>query len=517
MGSGKSTIAPIVGKKAGLAVLDLDAVIAQQAGGAVGDVFRRDGEAAFREREATTLRGLLASHGDCVVALGGGAVTRAGLRRDLLREGVLVTLDAPASELASRVGQGTGRPLLEGRNESVHASLDRLRAERQDAYAECHARIDTGGRTPDAVADEVLAVARAAPIVVALGRRSYRVEVGAGVRAVLPARVGQGAMVVLVSDDAVGPVWATGLRDDLIRAGHRVIEVTLSPGEAHKNVESVQRIWNAALDGGVDRGAVVIGVGGGVVGDLAGFAASTLLRGVRVGHVPTTLLAMVDSAVGGKTGFDTPHGKNLIGTFHQPSFVLCDIEVLATLPEAERRAGLAEAVKSAWISGEAAVARLEHDAPGLAVGEPVAIERAVRMAASLKAEVVADDELDVGRRAFLNLGHTLGHAIEASRGYQGIRHGEAVALGMIAAMRVARRLGRAQAVHAERLASLLASLGLPVDFDQQAGREVLRFVGADKKRRGDEVAFIVPGAPGAIEAVPVPLHDLETLVFSRIN
>lgn len=518
MGSGKSTIAPIVGKKAGLAVIDLDAVIAGQAGGAVGDVFRREGEAAFRDLEATILRRLLASHGDCVVALGGGAVTSAGLRRELLRRGVLVTLDAPSDELASRVGQGAGRPLLEGQD--VRAALDRLRADRQDAYAECHARLDTAGRTPDAIADEILAVARATPIVVALGRRSYRVEVGVGARALLPRRAAEAAPdapVVLVSDDVVGPLWAGGVRAALAREGRRVIEVTLAAGEAHKNLDSVQRIWNAALDGGIERGGIVIAVGGGVVGDLAGFAASTLLRGVRVGHVPTTLLAMVDSAIGGKTGFDTPHGKNLIGTFHQPSFVLCDIDVLATLPEAERRAGLAEVVKSAWIAGADAVAGLERDAADLASGEPGAIERAVRMAASLKAEVVAEDERDLGRRAFLNLGHTLGHALEASRGYQGIRHGEAVALGMVAAMRVARRLGRADAAHAERLTALLAALGLPIDFDRQASPGVLRFVGADKKRRGGEVMFVVPGAPGDIEARPVPLGELERLVFSRVD
>jgi 3-dehydroquinate synthetase len=259
---------------------------------------------------------------------------------------------------------------------------------------------------------------------------------------------------------------------------------------------------------------MLVAVGGGVVGDLAGFAASSLLRGIPIGHVPTTLLAMVDSAIGGKTGFDTPHGKNLIGTFHQPSFVLSDLEVLATLPEAERRSGLAEVVKSAWIEGEAAVAGLERDAEALGAGEPAALERAVRMAASLKARIVAEDERDAGRRALLNLGHTLGHALEAARGYRGLRHGEAVALGMVAAMQVARRLGRADAATGERLRALLAALGLPTDFDAAFAPEVLRYVGTDKKRRAEQVAFVLPGHPGSVEAVSLPLAELESFLVS---
>jgi 3-dehydroquinate synthase len=518
MGSGKSSVAPVVGQKAGVPLLDLDATIEEEAGCTVRELFRREGEAAFREREATVLRRRLPAMADCVVALGGGTVTRADLRRELLRLGTLITLDAPVPELVARVGSDHGRPLLAGQDPRV--ALERLLSERADAYAECHARIETAGRSPESVADDVLAVARAAPIVVALGRRSYRVEVGAGCRAALPERVrvvATSPTVVVVSDANVWPRWGVGVRDALARDGRRVIEVILEPGEQHKNLASIERIWRAALEGELDRGGTVVGVGGGVVGDLAGFGASTLLRGVPVGHVPTTLLAMVDSAVGGKTGFDMPQGKNLIGTFHQPSFVLCDVEVLGTLPEKERRAGLAEVVKCAWIAGALAVERLEADAPALLAGEVGAIERAVRTAVAVKAEVVSADERDHGRRAVLNLGHTVGHAIEAARGYQGIRHGEAVALGMVAAMRVAIHLGCARVGDAERMLALLSALGLPTDLDAYAGPEVLRYVGADKKRLGGTLTFIAPGAPGAISVVPVAPDRLEPLVFPRRN
>jgi 3-dehydroquinate synthase len=263
------------------------------------------------------------------------------------------------------------------------------------------------------------------------------------------------------------------------------------------------------LDVGVDRSSLVIGIGGGVVGDLAGFAAATLLRGVRVAHVPTTLLAMVDSAIGGKTGFDTRHGKNLVGAFHQPSFVLSDTHILSSLPRDERRAGLAEVVKSAWIDGDAAVAQLEADADALIRDDEEATTRAIRMAAQLKARIVTEDERETDLRACLNLGHTLAHAIEASSGYAGIRHGEAVSIGMVAASRVAVRTGRMQAQDAERVRALLDKLGLPTQVEPFLSDRVLSFISADKKRTGAKVSFVAPGAPGEVTMVPMPVEELQ--------
>jgi 3-dehydroquinate synthase len=318
--------------------------------------------------------------------------------------------------------------------------------------------------------------------------------------------------VVLVSDDVVGPRWADPLRERLQAAGKQVTAVVLGAGEEHKTLASVERIWEAALDAQVDRGGAVLGVGGGVICDLSGFAASTLLRGVPVGHVPTTLLAMVDAAIGGKTGFDTRHGKNLIGSFHQPKFVLCDIDVLSTLAEGERRSGLAEVVKSAWIEGEAAVAQLERDAVALLAGEPEPTARAIRMAASLKARVVTEDERESGARAVLNLGHTVGHAIEASSGYRDIRHGEAVSLGMVAAFRLASKLGVVSATDVERAVRLLGALGLPTDVGPHLHQGVLSFIGSDKKRRSEGITFVVPSEPGRVDLRPLPLHEVFDLL-----
>jgi 3-dehydroquinate synthase len=284
--------------------------------------------------------------------------------------------------------------------------------------------------------------------------------------------------------------------------------VRILAGEEHKTIRTVESIWDSALEAGLDRGSAFLGIGGGVVGDLTGFAAASFLRGVPVGHVPTTLLAMVDSAVGGKTGFDTRHGKNLVGAFHQPKFVLCDTDVLSTLPPRELRAGFAEVVKSAWIAGEDAVAALERDRAALLAGDIAATTAAIRMSVGLKAKVVTEDEREGDYRAVLNLGHTVGHGIEAAAEYTGFLHGEAVALGMVAAFRLARRFGQASAEQAERMTRLLAGIGLPTDLDAALSPKALSFLGSDKKRRGATLTLVLPAEPGQVALCKVPLTDV---------
>jgi shikimate kinase/3-dehydroquinate synthase len=231
---------------------------------------------------------------------------------------------------------------------------------------------------------------------------------------------------------------------------------------------------------------------------------------VALGQIPTTLLAMVDSSVGGKTGFNRPRGKNLVGTFYQPKFVLCDVETLSTLPSEERIAGLAEVVKSAWLDSEESVALLERDAEALMAGDPDATIRAVRMSITLKSRIVHEDEHESGRRMLLNLGHTVGHGLEAASGYRGIRHGEGVALGMIAAMRVAAGIGRGRREETERLTRLLGKLGLPTDLDQRLNSRALEFIGSDKKRRGDRIHFVIPRLPGETEIELLSLDEVRS-------
>ncbi|MDB4974320.1 MAG: 3-dehydroquinate synthase, partial [Myxococcaceae bacterium] len=514
MGSGKSRIARALGELWRTAPVDLDERIERLAGASVAQVFERHGEARFRALELEALGRVLADPQARVIALGGGTVTQREARRNLLRQGTLVTLRASLDTLCARVGSGRDRPLLHGGD--IRERLTSLLSQRAEAYAECHAELDTDARDPLQLAQEIDRIVSAQPIAVPMGLRTYRVEVGPGVRHALPERVRAattGKHVVLVTDTGVREPWATRLERDLLDAGKSVALVCLPAGEEHKNIESIGMIWDAALDAGVDRDALVVAVGGGVVGDMAGFAAATILRGIACGQVPTTLLAMVDSAVGGKTGIDRRQGKNLIGAFQQPRFVLCDTETLSTLPAAERRAGLAEVVKSAWLDGEASVALLEDSARALLDGEFEATGRAVRMSVELKARIVTEDEHETGARALLNLGHTVGHAIEVASGFGALRHGEAVSLGMVAAFRLAARLGHAQVEHGERVARLLARVGLPIDVDRYLDERTLAFLGADKKRKGGKVRFIVPSAPGKTEIVALSEDEVKRLVL----
>lgn len=349
-----------------------------------------------------------------------------------------------------------------------------------------------------------------------LGERSYDVRVGSGVRAELPQQVdalGEGD--VLVVHDGPDRPWANEAIEALRRAGRRVVECILPAGEEHKDIRTVEKIWDAALEGEIDRRGIVLGIGGGVVGDMTAFAASTLLRGVRLGQLPTTLLSMVDSSVGGKTGVNRPQGKNLVGTFYQPSFVLCDVDTLTTLPRGERIAGLAEVVKSAWIDSEQSVVMLERDASSLREGDAAATIRAIEMSVRLKARIVSEDEQETGTRMLLNFGHTVGHAIEAALEYRGIRHGEGVALGMIAALRLSAALGENEAGKQQeaRLVALLRELGLPIHLDDYLDENVSRHLISDKKRRGSSIRFVLPGPPGALEIRSIPVETIRDALF----
>jgi 3-dehydroquinate synthase len=313
---------------------------------------------------------------------------------------------------------------------------------------------------------------------------------------------------VLVSDSNEQRERGEAMKAALRPLAIEVHRVTLPPGEVHKTLASVGTIWDAALGTGVDRDALVLAFGGGVVGDLAGFAAACLLRGVRFIQAPTTLLAMVDSSVGGKTGFDHPTGKNLVGAFHQPSAVVADLAHLETLPARERLAGLAEVVKIALATDATLFDRIESHAAALARGDLDALMPVVRAAIDAKIRVVRDDEREAGVRALLNLGHTVGHALEAHGGYGRWLHGEAVAMGTVAEMNAASALGWTPRAVTERAVALLDALGLP----GAAGRDELAaawpFVSSDKKRSGDAIRLPVVTKVGEARLERVRLTDL---------
>jgi 3-dehydroquinate synthase len=349
-------------------------------------------------------------------------------------------------------------------------------------------------------------------IPVALSTNPYPVLIAAGGLTVLGEAIrGQGmaagTRVLVVTNPLVDLHYGAPCRASLAAAGFQVSSLVIEAGEDQKTPATVALIHDAAFAQRLERGSMLVALGGGVVGDMAGFAAATWLRGIAVVQVPTTLLAMVDAAIGGKTGVNHPGGKNLIGAFHQPKLVLVDPEVLATLPEREFRAGMAEVIKYGVIGDPALFADLEAAAQrdalaGLASLEavgPALLQRLLERSAGAKAQVVAADEREGGLRAILNYGHTLGHVVETLSGYGTYLHGEAVALGMLAAGEIALELGLWSSADRDRQRALVAAAGLPLRWPRLESEQVLRCLQGDKKVRDGRVRFVLPTGIGAVE------------------
>jgi 3-dehydroquinate synthase len=333
---------------------------------------------------------------------------------------------------------------------------------------------------------------------VALGDRSYPIHIGSGLlqRAELVRAHLAQPRVAIVTNDVVGPLYLDALGGVLERAGVQALRVTLPDGEARKNWESLNRILDALLENRCERSTTVIALGGGVIGDLAGFAAAVFLRGVPFIQVPTTLLAQVDSSVGGKTGINHPLGKNMIGAFYQPKMVLADTDTLATLPARELAAGLAEVVKYGLILDRAFFDWLEANMERLTARDEQALTYAIRRSCELKAEVVAGDERESGARALLNLGHTFGHAIEAGLSYGTWLHGEAVASGTVMAARLSHAMGMLDDADVARISALLQRAGLPVEAPALGADTYLDLMGMDKKVEGGKLRLILLRAIG---------------------
>ncbi len=348
---------------------------------------------------------------------------------------------------------------------------------------------------------------------VELGQRSYDIVIGeqtlknAGtmVKSWCPSNSSAAIRVLLVADAAVMPVHGETARRSLEASGIEVRAAIVPSGEQSKCYAQLQSLHDVLVDMAADRKTVVVVVGGGVPGDLAGFAAASYARGLRFVQIPTTLLSMVDSSVGGKTGINHPRGKNLIGAFHQPNGVIIDLATLATLPDREYRAGLAEVVKYGVILDAEFFSYLEQNINGLNRRDPIVLQHVVSRSCELKADVVRQDEYETtGLRAVLNYGHTFGHAFEALAGYGTLLHGEAVAIGMICASRLAEKLGRINAADTDRQAKLLEALKLPtiVPDELKARREeIVAAMMLDKKTEGRELRFVLPSRLGHVETV----------------
>jgi 3-dehydroquinate synthase len=357
-------------------------------------------------------------------------------------------------------------------------------------------------------------------ITVHLGPRTYQVLVGAGLLAEAGrefARLGLGRTVAVVTQQSVAPLAAT-VAGSLGQAGFAPAVIEVADGEAAKSLDQARSLWDAFQGHGLDRGSAVVAVGGGVVGDLAGFAAATYMRGVALVQVPTTLLAQVDASVGGKVAINHPRAKNLIGAFHQPRLVLIDPDTLRTLPERQYRSGLAEVIKTGVALNADLFATLEQDVPAITRRDPARLADVIGTCCAEKATIVEQDEREEsGLRMVLNYGHTVGHALESLGGYETWLHGEAVAIGMVAAARLAQRLRLIDAAVAERQAALLAAMGLPTSFTTPEPRRVWEVLRHDKKAREGRVPFVLLKGLGRAEVCFDVPADLVLAVLAEVH
>jgi shikimate kinase/3-dehydroquinate synthase len=475
MGAGKSTGGRSLAGALGAELADVDRVLEQRFGRRIEEVFADEGEAAFRAVEEQVTLELLARPGPRVLALGGGAVLHEPVRR-ALGEHLVIWLDVPVEEAWTRVG-GRGRPLA--RDLEQFARLHELR---EPLYAEL-ADVTVPSARAGQLATVLDAVDGMPPetklLWAANESRDYPAYIGAGLlthHRYWPAAVG--GQRFMVSDGNVARLFADALEPLAAR-------ILVMPGEQSKTVAHADIVWTELAKAGMTRTDVVVALGGGVVGDLAGFCAATYQRGVPYVQVPTSLIAQVDSAYGGKTGVDLAEAKNYVGAYHHPAAVLADTTALRTLPEAELASGYAEVLKTALIAGGELWERIRA---GAEATDPAVLVACVRA----KLRVVERDERDLGAREVLNLGHTVGHAIESATGYARYRHGEAVALGLLAALRLS-----GQPELREEVAALLASHGLSTTLDAADPDTVVMATARDKKRRGPgPVPFVLLDGPG---------------------
>lgn len=515
MGTGKTSIGRALAQKLGMEFVDTDKEIEQATGMTVNRIFKRYGEVRFRSEETLAIKKAV-ERDNCVISTGGGAMLREENRQLLRRSGYLVCLESRPEVICRRVGKNT-RPLL-ARGHLEQRVMELLR-ERQPYYQGADLVVDTSDADQQAVVERIatwLVKKRSCTVKVKNDAFAYDILIGVNILPAVGGLVGElltGKSCLLVTNPTVAAHYQQVVGRSLAEAGIETAVHVVPDGEEYKSLEIVQGLYGAAIEAGIGRDGCIVALGGGVIGDLAGFAASTYLRGISLIQVPTTLLAQVDSSVGGKVAVNHPLGKNLIGAFHQPKLVVCDLSTLRTLPLRELQAGMAEIIKYGVIwDGELFGCLEEHLEAALKL-DTAALRRIVARCCQIKGEIVAQDEREQGLRALLNFGHTVGHALEGATGYTVYRHGEAVAVGMLAAGRLAELLGKWSSAEQRRLMALLRRAGLP---DSAAGvdiRSLNLWLRQDKKKRGDKLRWVLPAGIGRAEVgVEVPPDLVEAVL-----
>jgi 3-dehydroquinate synthase len=534
-GTGKSAVAPYIARELGWEVIDTDPLIEERAGKRILDIFTEQGEERFRQLEIETIREVC-SRRNVVVSTGGGAVLRPVNRRAMAQGGFIVCLEARPETIFSRLRGRAGsepldRPLLATEN-----PLDRIRdlkANRQHLYALCDWTVHTDQMTPEQVAVEVIrayqelgpavladetrvealtveaaqtptgtlhAVPEGASVMVHTGSGDYPVFVGWGVLRDLGRRLremGLSRQVYLISDEAVYHHHGVDAEKTLRESEIEFDSYVIPPGEGSKTLATASGVYDWLIERRAERGHTIVALGGGVVTDLAGFAAATFARGLPLVHVPTTVLGMVDAAIGGKVAVNHSRAKNMVGAFYQPRMVLADVATLRTLPPREFYSGWAEAIKHAFIADEAYLRFFEENAELIQKLNADAVIEAVRRSVAIKAEIVAEDEKEeTGRRTVLNYGHTLAHAIESTTGYVRFRHGEADGIGMMAEGYMSVRLGMLPVEVLERQRAILERFRLPTHAEGLDRGAIEAAMALDKKVVGRKMRWVLLEAIG---------------------
>jgi len=534
-GTGKSLVAREIAGQLRWDFIDTDNEIVSLAKKPIAEIFSSDGEKKFRklEREAVK-RASRQSHR--VIAIGGGAIVDPQNRSQLARNGFIVCLEARPETIYQRLFQEEShgseiRPLLEGDNPLEH--IRQLKARRQPYYDDVDLVINTDDLGIDDVAKEVVKgwrllrsarndkgkarndigaagnsrgktgrdkakagndVAEDVACWVETTTQRYPIFVGHGLLDRLAEKlkkVSSSRVAVVISDGNVSRLYGDRVREILKAAGFAVNSFVVPPGEESKSINTAMDIYNFLIKKRVERDDILIALGGGMIGDLAGFAAATYLRGIPWVQVPTSLVAMVDASIGGKVAVNHHEGKNLIGAFYQPNFVLADTQTLATLPKRELTSGWAEVVKYGMILDKEFFEFLESNAGRLIKLEQDVVSKAIIRSASLKAQVVSQDEKERGQRIILNYGHTIAHGLEAATRYVGFLHGEAVAIGMMGAAKLSQKSGILPTNVVKRQQSLLQKFGLPTSFSSTGLAEIAKAMEVDKKTRAKKIRWVL--------------------------
>ena len=556
MGAGKTSIGRRLAATLGMPFIDADVEIESAAGMTISEIFARHGEAYFRDGERRVISRILADN-QAVVATGGGAFMNAATRQRIADRGVSLWLKADVEVLLQRVRKRTNRPLLHAQD--PEETLRRLADERYPVYAVADLCVVSRDGPHQIMVDLIIDTlntglsahphlapahrpvepAKPAPAIVdspatshitvpvELGARRYEIRIGEGLSASAGAQIARlapGAACAIVTDANVARDCLPQIEAALSAAGVRHARIVVNPGEASKSWGVLSRVCEEIIAARMERGDLVVALGGGVVGDLAGFAASTIRRGMRFVQIPTTLLAQVDSSVGGKTAINSEHGKNLIGAFHQPSLVIIDTATLASLPPREFRAGYAEMAKYGLINDAPFFTWLEHHWREVFARGP-ALTQAIATSCRAKAAIVARDETELGDRALLNLGHTFGHALETLTHFNSERlvHGEGVAIGMACAFRFSARLGHCAPDDAARVEAHLRTVGLPARIRDISGWNagadlILEAMFQDKKVQRGALTFILTRGIGqSFIAKGVPAGEVENFLKAELE